>query len=172
MWSRLLIRSADSRRTCRFRQGPLVVRLNAAKCAAGDQGGRDEVPAHFRPGQGSDVRGNRGGDEGREEAWNAFNRDAIEAGVLVANEALELPNTATTVRFGDGGELSVTDGPFTETKEQLGGFCLIDVASLEEALGWAKKVPLSPGSLLEVRAVKDLTPYGYDGSATPGPIEA
>jgi hypothetical protein len=106
------------------------------------------------------------------EAWNAFNRDAIEAGVLIANEALELPNTATTVRFGDGGELSVTDGPFTETKEQLGGFCLIDVDNFEEALGWAKKVPLVPGSLLEVRAVKDLTPYGYEGSATPGPIKA
>jgi hypothetical protein len=104
-------------------------------------------------------------------AWNAFNREAIEAGVLIANEALELPSTATTVRFGDGGELSVTDGPFTETKEQLGGFCLIDVDSFEEALGWAKKVPLVPGSLLEVRAVKDLAPYGYDGSATPGPIE-
>ena len=105
------------------------------------------------------------------EAWNAFNRDAIEAGALIANEALELPNTATTVRFGDGGELSVTDGPFTETKEQLGGFCLIDVDNFEEALGWAKKVPLVPGSLLEVRAVKDLTPYGYEGSATPGPIK-
>jgi hypothetical protein len=105
------------------------------------------------------------------DAWNAFNREAIEAGVLIANEALELPSTATTVRFGDG-ELSVTDGPFTETKEQLGGFCLIDVDGFEEALGWAKKVPLVPGSLLEVRAVKDLTPYGYDGSATPGPIEA
>src|SRR5215212_2049581 len=72
------------------------------------------------------------------EAWNEFNREAIEAGVLIANEALELPSTATTVRFGDGGELSVTDGPFTETKEQLGGFCLIDVDGFEEALGWAK----------------------------------
>jgi hypothetical protein len=106
------------------------------------------------------------------DAWNAFNREAIEAGVLIANEALELPNTARTVRFGDGGELSVTDGPFAETKEQLGGFCLIDVDGLEEALRWAKKVPLVPGSLLEVRAVKDLSPYGYVDVATPGPIEA
>jgi hypothetical protein len=105
------------------------------------------------------------------EAWNAFNREATEAGVLIANEALELPNTAKTVRFADGGQLSVTDGPFAETKEQLGGFCLIDVDSFEEAIGWAKKVPLRPGSLLEVRAVKDLTPYGYVHAATPGPIE-
>src|SRR3954464_4272581 len=106
------------------------------------------------------------------QAWNEFNREAIEAGVLIANEALELPNTAKTVRFENGGELSVTDGPFTETKEQLGGFCLIDVEGFEEALGWAKKVPLLPGSLLEVRAVKDLTPYGYEGSATPAPSKA
>src|SRR3954471_22011267 len=97
------------------------------------------------------------------KAWNEFNREAIEAGVLIANEALELPSTATTVRFGEGGELSVTDGPFTETKEQLGGFCLIDVESLDEAIEWAKKVPLRPDSSIEVRAVKDLTPYGYEG---------
>src|SRR3954453_21346411 len=79
------------------------------------------------------------------EAWNEFNREAIEAGVLIANEALELPNTAKTVRFENGGELSVTDGPFTETKEQLGGFCLIDVARPEEAPGWGKKGPPRPG---------------------------
>jgi hypothetical protein len=105
------------------------------------------------------------------DAWNEFDREAIEAGVLIANEALELPRTAKTVRFADGPELTVTDGPFAETKEQLGGFCLIDVGGLEDAIGWAKKVPLAPDSLVEVRAVMDLSPYGYVG-ATPGPIEA
>ena len=58
------------------------------------------------------------------EAWNAFNKEAIDAGVLIANEALELPEEAKTVRVSAGGP--VIDGPFTETKEQLGGFCLID----------------------------------------------
>jgi hypothetical protein len=101
------------------------------------------------------------------EAWNVFNRDAVEAGVMIANEALELPNTAKTILFAEGGEHPVTDGPFAETKEQLGGFCLIDCDGLEDALEWAKKVPLLPGSKLEVRQVKDLTPYGYEnvGSA-------
>ena len=103
-------------------------------------------------------------------AWNEFNREATEAGVLITNEALELPKTAKTVRIGDG-EASVTDGPFAETKEQLGGFCLIDCANLEEAIGWAKKVPLRPDSAVEVRAVMDLTPYGYE-SSTPGPVQA
>ena len=104
------------------------------------------------------------------DAWNAFNREAIDAGVLIANEALELPSTATTVRFGDG-ELSVTDGPFTETKEQLGGFCLIECGSFDEAIEWAKKVPLGPDSKIEVRAVKDLSPFGYE-TATVGPIKS
>ena len=61
------------------------------------------------------------------EAWNEFNREAIEAGVLIANEALELPKTAKTVRDrATPGDHAITDGPFAETKEQLGGFCLID----------------------------------------------
>ena len=101
------------------------------------------------------------------EAWNEFNREAAEAGVLIANEALELPKSAKTVRVAEGGDHAVTDGPFAETKEQLGGFCLIDVDGLEEAIEWAKKVPLRPDSLVEVRAVKDLTPYGYE-TVTPG----
>ena len=105
------------------------------------------------------------------EAWNAFDREAVEAGVLIANEALEEPDTAKTVRIEEGGELAVTDGPFAETKEQLGGFCLIDCDSLEEALGWAKKVPMPPESKIEVRQVKDLSEYGYVG-ATPKPMEA
>jgi hypothetical protein len=103
------------------------------------------------------------------EAWNEFNREAMEAGVLVANEALELPKTAKTLRI-TGDEPVITDGPFAETKEQLGGFCLIDCADLDEAIVWAKKVPLRPDSKLEIRAVKDLTPYGYV-DATSEPIQ-
>jgi hypothetical protein len=105
------------------------------------------------------------------DAWNAFDREAIEAGVLIANEALELPKTARTIRIEEGGGQTVTDGPFAETKEQLGGFCLIDADSPEEAIGWAKKVPMPPGSAIEVRAVMDLSSYGYE-SVTPGPVQA
>jgi hypothetical protein len=115
-----------------------------------------------------------GTDEERQqamEAWNAFNREVIEAGALIANEALELPKTAKTVRITEGGEAAVTDGPFAETKEQLGGFCLIDCEGPEEAMEWAKKVPLGPGGVIEVRAVKDLTPDGYRGVGA-GPVQA
>jgi hypothetical protein len=105
------------------------------------------------------------------EAWNAFNREAFEAGVLVANEALEEPREAKTLLIAESGEKSVTDGPFAETKEQLGGFCLIDVGGLEEAIGWARKVPMAPDSKIEVRQVKDLSEYGYE-DPTGGSIEA
>jgi hypothetical protein len=102
------------------------------------------------------------------DAWNAFDREAIEAGVLIANEPLEHPSEAKTIRIDDGGSATITDGPFAETKEQLGGFCLIECASLEEAMGWARKVPMGAGGI-EVRKVMDLSPYGYE-SSTPGPI--
>jgi hypothetical protein len=105
------------------------------------------------------------------DAWNAFNREAMEAGVLVANEALESPRTAKTLRIAEDGETTVTDGPFAETKEQLGGFCLIDCGGLEDAIGWAKKVPILPDSKIEVREVKDLSKFGYEG-ATPEQISS
>jgi hypothetical protein len=104
------------------------------------------------------------------EAWNEFNQEAIAAGALIANEALELPNTAKTVRVGED-DLTVTDGPFAETKEQLGGFCLLDCENLDEAIEWAKKVPTGPGGVIEVRAVKDLSPFGYV-NVTPDPDRA
>jgi hypothetical protein len=105
------------------------------------------------------------------DAWNAFDREAIEAGVMIANEALELPKTAKTVRIAENGDRAVTDGPFAETKEQLGGFCLIECANLDEAIGWAKKVPMPPDSVIEVRAVMDLSPFGYE-SPPLSPVQA
>ncbi len=104
------------------------------------------------------------------KAWVEFDREAVDAGVLIANEALELPKTAKTLRIEEDGS-TITDGPFAETKEQLGGFCLIDCADLDEAIGWAKKVPLRPGSSIEVRQIMDLSPFGYE-SVTPGPVQA
>jgi hypothetical protein len=105
------------------------------------------------------------------EAWNAFNKEAVEAGALIACEPLELPETATTIRIVDGGEHEVTDGPFAETKEQLGGFALLECGDFDEAIDWARKVPMRPGSAIEVRAVIDVSAYGYE-SATVSPAKA
>jgi hypothetical protein len=71
------------------------------------------------------------------------------AGAYVGGDGLEPTATATTVRVRDGERLT-TDGPFAETKEQLSGFWIIDVENLDEALGWAKKVPLTSGHV-EIR---------------------
>jgi hypothetical protein len=144
--------------------------LNAAKRAAGDKEEGMKYLLTFVRDQELMYEGTEEEMKAAMEAWNEFDREAIEAGVLIANEPLELPKTAKTLRIGDGDAI-VVDGPFAETKEQLGGFCLIDCASLEEAIGWARKVPLRSGSAIEVRAVMDLSPYGYE-SPTPGPVQA
>ena len=82
--------------------------------------------------------------------WFSYTEELQKSGAMVAGEALQGKETATTVHFNGGDEPTLTDGPFAETKEQLGGFYLIDVANLDEALGWAKKIP-ARGGVVEVR---------------------
>ena len=114
--------------------------------------------------------GNSSPEEMREalERWSAFDAEAVEAGAMIACEPLE-PSSATTTMRIDDGERVVTDGPFAETKEQLGGFALLECESRDEALEWAAKVPLSHGSI-EVRPVMDLSQFGYE-SPTPAPAK-
>jgi hypothetical protein len=89
------------------------------------------------------------------EVWNAFGQELIDAGAIVAGEALAPTSDATTVRF-DQGEVVRTDGPFAETREQLGGFYLLECRDIEEAAAWAAKVPdLGEGGSVEVRPVVD-----------------
>jgi hypothetical protein len=71
-----------------------------------------------------------------------FNAELTEAGAMVFGAGLQERATGTVVHYGDGEPL-VTDGPFAETKEQLSGFWVIDVESLDEALAWAKKIPFT-----------------------------
>ena len=85
----------------------------------------------------------------------AFGQEAGAAGVLGGGEALQDTGTATTIRDVDGSDV-ITDGPFAETKEQLGGFYFLDVADLDEALKWAAKIP-HPGACIEVRPVIDFS---------------
>jgi hypothetical protein len=86
------------------------------------------------------------------DRWWAYTEELQKAGVHVAGEALHPTMTAKTVTGRDGDRL-VTDGPFAETKEQLGGFYLVDVESEAEALEWAKKMPSLPNGSVEVRQV-------------------
>jgi hypothetical protein len=96
------------------------------------------------------------------EPWNKFEQELLDAGSNLAGEGLQPSNTATTVKIGEGDERIVTDGPFAETKEQLGGFYLLECKDLDEALEWAKKVPLQPGGSIEVRPVMDYEQFGFE----------
>jgi hypothetical protein len=104
------------------------------------------------------------------EAWNAFDSELVEAGGMIACEPLENSSTATTIEVKDTGERVTTDGPFAESKEQLGGFCLLECKDLDEALAWANKVPIGTG-YIQVSAIQDLSQYGYE-SATVQPVKA
>src|SRR3954449_9207528 len=93
------------------------------------------------------------------QAWGEFGEAAAAAGVLVACEALEAADTATTVRV-DGGRHHFPDGPFIETKEQLGGFIVMEVRDLDEAMEWAARPPWNDeGHITEIRPVMDYDQY-------------
>jgi hypothetical protein len=82
--------------------------------------------------------------------WMDLMKEAKAAGVLVANNGLAPTSNATTVRVRDNKTL-ITDGPFAETHEQLGGFFLIDCQDLDEAVAWAAKVPTARYGSIEIR---------------------
>jgi hypothetical protein len=84
--------------------------------------------------------------------WEAYSQALVEAGAMVTGEALQGAETATTVQVRDGRRI-VTDGPFIESKEVIGGFYVIDVADLDEALDWAARIPNSRFGTVEVRPV-------------------
>jgi hypothetical protein len=84
-------------------------------------------------------------------AWSEYTQALVDAGAHHGSEALQPADTATTVRHGDGGT-TVVDGPFAELKEHLGGYYLIDVDTLDDAIEWARRVPIGTGAV-EVRPV-------------------
>ena len=92
--------------------------------------------------------------------YTEFGNNAGAAGVIAGGEALHDTNTATTVHVpgGKGGEAVFTDGPFAETKEVLGGFYVLDVADLDEALKWAQQIPGAWWGRVEVRPIMEFDP--------------
>ncbi len=93
-------------------------------------------------------------------AYTAFDEELTAAGVLRGGEGLEPTSSAVTLRYADGAPVR-TDGPFAETREQLGGFYVLECKDLDEALAWAAKVPeLSDNGSVEVRPVIDYEAYG------------
>lgn len=86
------------------------------------------------------------------ESWRAYLDAIYAAGIVKGGNALKPPYTATTIRIRDG-KRQVQDGPYADTKELLGGYLIIDVPSLEDALVWAERSPSSNSGSTEVRPV-------------------
>jgi len=84
------------------------------------------------------------------QAWGTFNQDVANAGVMSSGTGLQPSATATSVRVRDGRTL-ITDGPFAETREQLGGILIFDCKDLDEAIMWASKVPDAQNGCIELR---------------------
>ncbi len=84
--------------------------------------------------------------------YQAFGEEAGAAGVLAGGNALEPVSTATSLQVRNG-KTSLTDGPFAETKEQLGGYYMLECKDLDEALHWAAKIPTARYGTVEVRPV-------------------
>jgi hypothetical protein len=85
-------------------------------------------------------------------AWQAWHKALVEAGVFVGGSPLEQPDTGTTVRLKDSKRL-VQDGPYANTKEQLGGFTILELPSLDAALEWAARCPAASYGAVEVRPI-------------------
>ncbi|MEZ0334661.1 MAG: YciI family protein [Gemmatimonadales bacterium] len=95
------------------------------------------------------------------EAMMKYNQALQQAGVLIALDGLHPPSMGARVSF-EGGKPKVTDGPFTEAKEVLGGYWMIDVKSKQEAIEWASRCPGSPNEVIEIRQVQELSDFPED----------
>ena len=102
------------------------------------------------------------------EAYNAFGREVAEAGAMRGGEALHEAKMATSVRVRNGQTL-VTDGPFAETKEEFGGFYMVEAENLDEAIKWAAKIPGAVRGTIEVRPVVDFPSPSNPGDEAAAP---
>jgi hypothetical protein len=90
-----------------------------------------------------------------------FNESMTKAGIVLGLDGLHPPAKGTRVKFG-GGKPKTIDGPFTESKELVGGFWMIQVKSKEEAVEWAKRAPMLDGDIIEVRQVQEIEEFPED----------
>ena len=91
-------------------------------------------------------------------AMMKYNEALKEAGVLITLDGLHPPASGARVSFANGAPV-VTDGPFTESKEVIGGYWMIDVKSRDEAIAWAKRCPASSNEVIEIRQVHEMSDF-------------
>ena len=97
----------------------------------------------------------------RVQAMMKYNEALKDAGVLITLDGLHPPSKGARVSFATGKPI-VTDGPFTEAKEVLGGYWMIEVPSREEAIAWAKKCPASENEIIEIRQVQEMADFSEE----------
>lgn len=90
-----------------------------------------------------------------------YNEDLTKAGILISLDGLHPLAGGARVKFS-GGKPTVTDGPFVEAKEVVGGYWLIDVKSKEDAIEWARKIPAAEGDVIELRQIFELSEFPED----------
>jgi hypothetical protein len=104
-------------------------------------------------------------------AMMKYNQDLMDAGVLITLDGLHPPSMGARVSFA-GGKPLVTDGPFTEAKDVLGGYWMIDVASRDEAIAWAERCPASDNEIIEIRQVQEMADFPADVQEAAAGFEA
>ena len=100
-------------------------------------------------------------DPERVKAMMRYNEAPQQAGILITLDGLHPPSMGARVSFASGKPV-VTDGPFTESKEVLGGYWMIDVKSREEAIAWASKCPASENEIIEIRQVQEMADFSEE----------
>ena len=90
-----------------------------------------------------------------------YNKALQKAGILLALDGLFPPSTGARISYADG-KPTVTDGPFAETKEVIGGYWIIQVRSREEAIEWAKRAPMSNNEVIDVRQIHEMSDFPAD----------
>jgi len=98
------------------------------------------------------------------EKMMAFNQSMVDAGILRGAEGLHPPATGKRVSFA-GGKPLITDGPFAEAKEALGGFWIIEVASLDDAVAWAARCPAQENEVIEIRRIQEMEDFSPEVQA-------
>ncbi len=109
-------------------------------------------------------------DPERVAAMMRYNEALKDAGVLITLDGLHPPSMGARVSFATGGPM-VTDGPFTEAKEVLGGYWMIEVPSRAEAIAWAKQCPAAPNEIIEIRQVQEIGDFPPDVQAAAAGFE-
>lgn len=99
-----------------------------------------------------------------------YNEELAKAGVLLALDGLQPSAKGARIR-SSGGKRTIVDGPFSEAKELIGGYWLLQVRSRDEALAWASRVPLADDEMIELRQVYELSDFGPEAARLAAPVE-